>query len=76
MLLTDSAPTDELGRAMGTRGLAGRLSADWDDTELRDLVHQLLTEFYLEHAPGEIEEMILRDLFGLDQFSRSWTFQP
>jgi signal transduction histidine kinase len=57
VLLTDSTPLDELGRALSARALAGTVALRWDEAELRDTVHLLLTEFYLEHAPEDIEEI-------------------
>ena len=56
LLSADPTMTD-IGRAIGKRALDGMLPFPWTEEYLEGMLDALITEFFIEHAPGELDRI-------------------
>ncbi len=57
-VLLSAGPTmEEVGRAIGKRSLDGILAFPWTEERLNEMLDALITEFFIEHAPDDLERI-------------------
>ena len=57
ILLSADPTMAEIGRAIGKRALDGMLPFPWTEEHLGGMLDALITEFFIEHAPGELDRI-------------------
>jgi len=57
ILLSADPAMNDIGRAIGKRALDGMLPYPWNEEQLESMVEALITEFFIEHAPGELDRI-------------------
>ena len=57
ILLSADPTMEEIGRAIGKRALDGMLPFPWTEAQLESTLDALITEFFIEHAPGELDRI-------------------
>lgn len=57
ILLSADPTMAEIGRAIGKRALDGMLPFPWTKEHLEGMLDALITEFFIEHAPGELDRI-------------------
>ena len=57
ILLSADPAMEDIGRAIGKRALDGMLPFPWTEQQLESTLDALITEFFIEHAPGELDRI-------------------
>ena len=57
ILLSADPTMADIGRAIGKRALDGMLPFPWTEENLEGILDALITEFFIEHAPEELDRM-------------------
>jgi signal transduction histidine kinase len=57
VLLSADPAMEDVGRAIGKRSLDGILPYPWSEERLHGMLDSLITEFFIEHAPGDLERI-------------------
>ena len=57
VLLSADPAMEDVGRAIGKRSLDGILPIPWTEERLEGMLDSLITEFFIEHAPEELDRI-------------------
>ena len=57
VLLSADPEMEDVGRAIGKRSLDGILPFPWSEERLHGMLDSLITEFFIEHAPDDLERI-------------------
>ncbi len=57
ILLSADPAMKDIGRAIGKRALDGMLPFPWTEEHLESILDALITEFFIEHAPEELDRI-------------------
>ena len=57
VLLSADPTMEDVGRAIGKRSLDGILPFPWTEEQLHGVLESLITEFFIEHAPEDLDRI-------------------
>lgn len=70
VLVTSKATTEDLTRALNRGALNANLTRPWTPESLRGIARHLLTEYFIDHAPDEIDH--LAGILDVSQLSHAF----